>query len=106
VATQFSHANIRLPKKVDHALSYFLVSPDMHKVHHHNVLPYTDSNYGNIFSIWDRLLGTFMALDRDKLVYGVVVFPDEKENSRVWSLLLQPFQKYKKPTTVVSPDTD
>ncbi len=106
VATQFSHANIRLPKKVDHALSYFLVSPDMHKVHHHNVLPYTDSNYGNIFSIWDRLLGTFMALDRDKLVYGVVVFPDEKENSRVWSLLLQPFQKYKKPTTMASPDSE
>ena len=98
VATQFSHANIRLPRKVDHALSFFIVSPDMHKVHHHNVLPYTDSNYGNIFSIWDRLLGTYMELDRDRLVYGVDVFPDEKENSNIVELLKQPFQKYKKPT--------
>lgn len=102
VATQFSHANIRLPRKVDKALSYFLVSPDMHKVHHHYVLPYTDSNYGNIFSIWDRLLGTYMEFDRDKLVYGVDVFPNEKENGNVWSLLKQPFQKYQKPTIIPS----
>src|SRR5690606_6724542 len=47
VATQFGHANIRLPRKVDQALSYILVSPDMHKVHHHYMLPFTDSNYGN-----------------------------------------------------------
>jgi len=100
IATQFSHANIKLPKKVDHALSYFLVSPDMHKVHHHYVLPYTDSNYGNIFSIWDRILGTYMELDREKIVYGVDVFPDEVENGKIWSLLKQPFQKYQKPTII------
>lgn len=100
VATQFSHANIKLPKKVDHALSYFLVSPDMHKVHHHYRLPYTDSNYGNIFSIWDRILGTYMELDRDKLVYGVDVFPNEVENSNIKDLLIQPFQKYRKPTSI------
>ena len=74
IATQFSHANIKLPRKVDHALSYFLVSPDMHKVHHHYMLPYTDSNYGNIFSIWDRLFGTFMKLDPKLIVYGVDTF--------------------------------
>jgi len=105
-ATQFSHANIKLPRKLDHALSYFLVSPDMHKVHHHYVLPYTDSNYGNIFSIWDRILGTYMELDRDKLVYGVDVFPNEKENGNVWSLLKQPFQKYQKPTILPSEQED
>lgn len=106
IATQFSHANIKLPRKVDHALSYFLVSPDMHKVHHHYVLPYTDSNYGNIFSIWDRMFGTYMELDRDKLVYGVDVFPNEKENGNVWSLLKQPFQKYQKPTIIPSKEQD
>lgn len=100
IATQFSHANIKLPRRVDHALSYFLVSPDMHKVHHHNVLPYTDSNYGNIFSIWDRFLGTYMELDRDKLIYGVDVFPDEVENSNIIDLLKQPFQEYRKPTVM------
>ena len=98
IATQFSHANIKLPKKVDHTLSYFFVSPDMHKIHHHYVLPYTDSNYGNIFSIWDRLFGTYMKMEREDLIYGVDVFPNEKENSSIYKLLKQPFQKYQKPT--------
>jgi sterol desaturase/sphingolipid hydroxylase (fatty acid hydroxylase superfamily) len=100
VATQFTHANIKLPRKVDNILSWVLVSPDMHKVHHHYVLPYTDSNYGNIFSIWDRLFGTFMKYDRDAIVYGVDTFPDEIENGNIGSLLKQPFHKYRKPTTV------
>ncbi|WP_274476011.1 sterol desaturase family protein [Mangrovimonas aestuarii] len=99
VATQFSHANIKLPRKLDSILSYIIVSPDMHKVHHHYVLPYTDSNYGNIFSVWDRMFGTFMKLDRDKLVYGVDTFPDEVSNGKIGELLKQPFQKYRKPTT-------
>lgn len=98
VSSQFNHANIKLPKRIDKILSYLLVSPDMHKVHHHYRLPYTDSNYGNIFSIWDRLLGTYMEYDRDKLIYGVDVFPDEEKNGRVTELLKQPFQPYEKPT--------
>ena len=106
VATQFTHANIRLPRKVDRALSWVLVSPDMHKVHHHYVLPYTDSNYGNIFSIWDRLFGTYMELDRETIVYGVDTFPDREENSSVAGLLKQPFHKYRRPTTVGVPGTD
>ncbi|MGC1205597.1 MAG: sterol desaturase family protein [Flavobacteriaceae bacterium] len=104
IATQFNHANIKLPKKLDNALSYIIVSPDMHKVHHHYKLPYTDSNYGNIFSVWDRLFGTYMKLDADKIVYGVDVFPDKKENSNIINLLKQPFQKYKHPTSI--PDKD
>lgn len=99
VATQFGHANIRLPKKIDKVLSYIIVSPDMHKVHHHYKLPYTDSNFGNIFSIWDRVLGTYMELDREKIVYGVDTFFDEKENGKITTLLKQPFHKYRKPTT-------
>lgn len=98
VATQFTHANIKMSKKVDKLLSYFIVSPDMHKVHHHYVLPYTDSNYGNIFSIWDRIFGTYMELDREKIVYGVDVFPDAEANGKIGELLKQPFQKYQKPT--------
>ena len=99
ILSQFNHANIRLPQKLDAALSWIIVSPDMHKVHHHYVLPYTDSNYGNIFSIWDRLFGTFMTLDRDKIVYGVDTFPNAAENGKIEVLLKQPFHKYRKPTT-------
>ena len=99
VATQFSHANIKLPKKVDYILSFVLISPDMHKIHHHHQLPYTDANYGNIFSIWDRLLGTYIYMEREQIVYGVDTFPNEAENNRLIALLKQPFQGYRKPTT-------
>ncbi len=97
VLTQFNHANITLPKVVDDVLSWVIVSPDMHKVHHHYVLPYTDSNYGNIFSVWDRLFGTFMKLDREKIVYGIDTIPDAKENAHIAPLLKVPFMKYRLP---------
>ncbi len=97
VATQFTHANIKIPKGLDKVMSYIIVSPDMHKVHHHYKLPYTDSNYGNIFSIWDRILGTYMELKRENIVYGVDTFPDEIGNGQIGTLLKQPFHKYRKP---------
>ena len=98
VLSQFNHANIQLPKRIDKILSYLIVSPDMHKIHHHYRLPYTDANYGNIFSIWDRAFGTYMDFNREKIVYGVDVFPNEHKNSQVKELLKQPFQKYQRPT--------
>ncbi|PWH10099.1 sterol desaturase [Bacteroidetes bacterium SCGC AAA795-G10] len=98
ISTQFNHANIKLPKRVDLFLSYFFVSPDMHKIHHHYRLPFTDSNFGNIFSIWDRLFGTYKAFSREKLIYGVDVFFDENANGKIETLLKQPFQPYSKPT--------
>ena len=97
VLSQFNHANIKLPYKLDVCLSYVLVTPHMHKVHHHYVLPYTDSNFGNIFALWDRLLGTYRNLAASEIVYGVDVFPNEAENSRIGGLLKQPFQPYQKP---------
>jgi sterol desaturase/sphingolipid hydroxylase (fatty acid hydroxylase superfamily) len=97
VLSQFNHANIKLPYKLDVWLSYVLVTPHMHKVHHHYVLPYTDSNFGNIFALWDRLLGTYRNLAASEIVYGVDVFPNEAENSRIGGLLKQPFQPYQKP---------
>jgi len=99
VTSQLNHANIQLPKRWDLWLSYVIVSPNMHKVHHHYVLPYTDANYGNIFSIWDRMFGTYMYLAPEKIKYGVDVFPDEEENGSIKGLLRQPFQPYRKPTT-------
>lgn len=100
VLSQFNHANIKLPKKIDEVISYLIVSPDMHKIHHHYMLPYTDSNYGNIFSIWDRIFGTFMKFDREKIIYGVDTFFNEEENGKIEVLLKQPFHKYRKPTGV------
>ena len=98
IASQFNHANIQISNKVDKLISYIIVSPNMHKVHHHFELPYTDSNYGNIFSIWDRIFGTFIYYEREKIKYGVDVFPNEDKNSNIKELLVPPFKKYQKPT--------
>ena len=93
IFSQFNHANISLPSRVDKMISYIIVSPDMHKVHHHFELPHTDSNYGNIFSIWDRIFGTFTELDKKDIIYGVDTDFDEIRNSKISSLLYKPFEK-------------
>lgn len=95
LATAFTHANISLPRRVDKALSYFLVSPNMHKVHHHWVQPYTDSNYGAVFAFWDRLFNTFTTLDPHKIKYGLdKYYPNEKDEDFI-ALMKRPFQKLK-----------
>jgi sterol desaturase/sphingolipid hydroxylase (fatty acid hydroxylase superfamily) len=97
ISTQFTHANISLPKKLDVFLSYFLVSPNMHKVHHHYKLPYTDSNYGNIFSVWDRIFGTFMYLPKEDIVYGIDTHMKSEENNQLSYLLKIPFLEQRSP---------
>ena len=91
--TAFTHANIRLPQKLDKALSYILVSPNMHKVHHHWKQPFTDRNYGAIFSVWDRLLGTYLHLSTGDIKYGLdKYYPQDKDEDFV-ELMKRPFQK-------------
>ncbi len=65
------HSNFRLPEKLDKYLSYVFITPNMHHVHHHYVEPYTDSNYGDLFSVWDRMFGTFTYLPPDEVVFGL-----------------------------------
>jgi sterol desaturase/sphingolipid hydroxylase (fatty acid hydroxylase superfamily) len=67
----FTHANIRLPKPLDRMLSLLVVTPDMHKFHHHYRVPWTDSNFGNVFSIWDRMFGTLTYADTGDIRYGL-----------------------------------
>jgi sterol desaturase/sphingolipid hydroxylase (fatty acid hydroxylase superfamily) len=90
--TYFTHANIALPLAVDKAISYVFVTPNMHKFHHHNELPWTDSNYGNMLSVWDRLFGTFVYGDVSKVVYGVDI-ADHKDDQNLWVQLGVPFDK-------------
>ena len=97
VLSQFNHANIRLPLWLDKTLSWVIVSPNMHKVHHHYVQPYTDSNYGNIFSIWDRIFGTYTTLAPEKITYGIDTHMLPEENNRVGNLFTIPFQPYRAP---------
>jgi sterol desaturase/sphingolipid hydroxylase (fatty acid hydroxylase superfamily) len=93
LSAAFTHANISLPRWLDRSLSFILVSPNMHKVHHHWKQPHTDSNYGAIFSIWDRLLGTFLKLEPKEIRYGLDrYYPNEKDEDFMM-LMKKPFQK-------------
>ena len=84
----FTHANIRLPQWLDKGLSYVIVTPDMHKFHHHFERPWTDTNFGNIFSIWDRLFGTFVYGDPKQIKYGLDVLDDAKDENIRYQLNL------------------
>ena len=99
ILSQFNHANIKLPKSVDTFISYIIVSPNMHKVHHHYVLPYTDTNYGNIFAIWDRIFRTFSKLPNEELKYGVDTHMDINSNTAIATLLKLPFGKQRASTS-------
>jgi sterol desaturase/sphingolipid hydroxylase (fatty acid hydroxylase superfamily) len=93
VLSQFNHANIALPPALDRAIAWVFVSPDMRKVHHHYVLPYTDTNFGNVFSVWDRLFRTYRDLDRTQVVYGVDTHMAPAEHATVGALLTMPLRK-------------
>jgi sterol desaturase/sphingolipid hydroxylase (fatty acid hydroxylase superfamily) len=95
VMTQWNHSNMKMPTAVDRALSWVLCTPNMHRVHHHYRQPYSDMNYGNIFSIWDRLFGTYIEVDNAKLRYGVDTHMEPQEAGRIASLLRIPFKKYR-----------
>ena len=71
--TYVTHANFNIPHWLDKSLSYVFITPNAHKFHHHFERPWTDTNFGNIFSVWDRLFGTFVYDDPKKIVYGLDV---------------------------------
>ncbi len=95
ILTQFNHANVNMPKWLDDILLWVFVTPNMHRSHHHYRLPYSDTNYGNIFSFWDRIFGTYQLIDNKRIVYGVDTHMDEKETSNIWMMLKIPFQRYR-----------
>jgi sterol desaturase/sphingolipid hydroxylase (fatty acid hydroxylase superfamily) len=93
VFTGVTHANISLPRWLDKGMSYILVSPNMHKVHHHWKQPFTDSNYGGVFSIWDRLFGTYKTLEPKDIRYGLDRYYSNDKDEDLLALLKKPFQK-------------
>lgn len=90
----FNHANIRLPAGVDRVLRLFVVTPDMHRVHHSVVPAETNSNFGFSLPWWDRLLGTYRAqpaAGHDGMTIGLRRFRGRRE---LWldRMLLQPLR--------------
>lgn len=92
VFTYLTHANISLPSRLDKVLSWVFVTPNFHKFHHHYERPWTDTNYGNIFSIWDRLLGTSVYDNVRKIRYGLDVLDQRPDDDILYQLKL-PFDK-------------
>lgn len=88
----FTHANISLPKVLDKGLSFIFVTPDMHKFHHHFERPWTDTNFGNIFSFWDRIFGTLVYEDPKNIQYGLDIADDSRDQDLAYQFGL-PFNK-------------
>lgn len=90
----FNHSNIKLSKSVDKVLRLFIVTPDMHRVHHSVYREETDSNFGFNIPWWDKLFGTYVDQPKDghiDMSIGIEIFREEKD-SRIDQLLLQPFR--------------
>jgi len=91
----FNHGNVRLPAHWDRVLRWFVVTPDMHRVHHSSIQQETDSNYGFAVPWWDYLFGSYCAQPRDghdDMELGQAQYRDLKQLS-VIKLLKLPFGK-------------
>lgn len=90
--TYVTHANITVPLWLDKPLSLIFITPNMHKFHHHFERPWTDTNFGNVFSFWDRMFGTMVYDDPTKVRYGLDVLDDATDDDVAYQFKL-PFDK-------------
>ena len=89
----FNHGNLAIPRPVDRALRWFIVTPDMHRVHHSVVVAETNSNFGFNLPWWDRLFGTYRAqpaAGHAGMTIGIEQFRDPGD-LRLDRMLIQPF---------------
>jgi sterol desaturase/sphingolipid hydroxylase (fatty acid hydroxylase superfamily) len=90
----FNHANVGLPPRLDRALRWLVVTPDMHRVHHSIEDDETNSNFGFNLSWWDRLLGTYRAEPRagqQGMTIGIRDHRDPRRVDRLDGMLVLPF---------------
>ena len=91
--TLFQHSNVRLPIGLERMLNLVLVTPRMHAIHHSQVRRETDSNYGVVFSWWDKLHRTVgLNIPQSKIEIGVPGYSAPEDN-RLWRALTLPFRK-------------
>jgi sterol desaturase/sphingolipid hydroxylase (fatty acid hydroxylase superfamily) len=87
----FNHGNLELPRGVDRFFRRFLVTPDMHLVHHSVLVPEQQSNYGFALTVWDRLFGTYAiesSLGREQQAIGLAELQDSRATEIGYSLKL------------------
>ncbi len=88
----FNHGNIGLPNKLDRLLRWFIVTPDMHRIHHSIEVNETNSNFGFNLACWDRWFGTY--LDKhigEHLTIGLHNFKEPKQVMWITDMLALPF---------------
>lgn len=93
-SSMFSHGNVRIPRGFDRIVRLFVVTPDMHRVHHSIVVRETNSNFGFNLALWDRLFGTYRAepeAGQEGMTLGLKNFRDAGE-LRLDNMLLQPLR--------------
>ncbi|MBO9619480.1 MAG: sterol desaturase family protein [Niabella sp.] len=95
VAALFAHMNCRIPDRIDRVIGLVFITPNLHQVHHHYKRPFTDCNYGDVMSIWDRIFGTFRQIEPDQLVFGVDTYMEQTTATNFMGLIKAPFQKRK-----------
>ena len=92
--SMFNHSNVRIPAGIDRVLRWFVVTPDMHRIHHSILSRETNSNFGFNLPWWDHLLGTYRAqpeAGHEGMTIGIEQFRDPRE-LRLDRMLLQPFR--------------
>jgi sterol desaturase/sphingolipid hydroxylase (fatty acid hydroxylase superfamily) len=97
-SAMFNHSNINIPERIDKIIRLFIVTPDMHRVHHSIEQRETDANYGFQLSIWDRLFATYIpepALGQKGMIIGLEEHQSDDPTRFLWSLKL-PFMKAQK----------
>ena len=87
------HANIRLWAPLDRVLSLFWVTPNVHKIHHSRQTSETNSNYANLLTVYDRLLGTFTPSERAASVKYGLDDAEEMGRASFGGLVLTPFER-------------
>jgi len=90
----FNHGNVRIPRALDRALRWLLVTPDMHRVHHSVTADETNSNFGFNLPWWDRLFGTYRDQPREghaAMAVGIAEYRDPRHCVWLPGLLALPF---------------
>ena len=97
LCAQFNHSNMRLPLWFEPLLRWFMVTPEMHHIHHSDKPRETDSNYCTTISLWDRLFGTFFwRSDIKNISIGLKQYP-KQESVTFWKIITMPLRNKRRP---------
>jgi sterol desaturase/sphingolipid hydroxylase (fatty acid hydroxylase superfamily) len=90
----FNHSNMALPEPFDHFMRLFIVTPDMHRIHHSVIPAENNSNFGFNLTCWDRLFGTYRAdpiAGQEQMLIGLPEYQQDQRVAKLLGMLILPF---------------